>query len=87
MVDKDTTLKATERTLEQGKALVRAIEALEIIEPSGPIETAITWLLLKAHRSRLRAIVAAAPAWVSEEIVSACQSIADDRPAVWLSEN
>jgi len=28
----------TERILEQGKALARPIEALETIEPTGPIE-------------------------------------------------
>ncbi len=28
----------TERILEQGKALVRAIEALETIKPSGPLQ-------------------------------------------------
>lgn len=31
-------MKATERTLEQGKALVRAIEALETCELTDPIE-------------------------------------------------
>jgi len=87
VADKDTTLKATERTIEQGKALVRAIEALETIEPSGPIETAITWLLLKAYRRRLRAMVATAPAWVSEEILSASERIGDDRVVLWMSEN
>ena len=86
-MDKDTTVKATERTLEQGKALVRAIEALETIEPSGPIESAITSLLLKAYRRRLRAMVATAPAWVSEEILSASQRIGDDRAVLWMSEN
>ena len=77
----------TERILEQGKALVRAIEALDTIDPTGPLEQAMVWLLLKAYRRRLRAIVGAAPAWVSEEILSASQKISADRPAVWLSEN
>ena len=80
-------METTDRMLQQGKALARTIDALETIEPSGPIESIITWLLLKAYRRRLRAIVAAVPACVSEEIVSAWQSIADDRAAVWLSEN
>jgi hypothetical protein len=35
----------------------------------------------------LRAIVAAAPEWVAEEILSASQQIDEGRPAVWLSEN
>jgi len=77
----------TDHILQQGKALVRAIEALETIEPTGPIESAITWLLLKAYRRRLRAMVATVPAWVSEEILSASERIGDDRAVLWLSEN
>jgi len=77
----------TDRTLQQGKALVRAIEALETIEPTGPIESAITWLLLKAYRRRLRAMVGTAPAWVSEEILSASERIGDDRVVLWMSKN
>jgi hypothetical protein len=80
-------MNRTERILEQGQALVRAIEALEVIEPTGPLERAQVWLLLQAYRHRLRAIVAAAPAWLAEEILSASQEIESDRPAVWLSEN
>ena len=38
----------TERILGQGQALVHAIEALETIEPSGPVE----WLLLWFDCSR-----------------------------------
>ena len=48
----------TERIIEQGKALVRAIEALGTIEPTGPIEQALARLLLTAYKRRLRAIVA-----------------------------
>ena len=77
----------TERILQQGKALVRAIEALDTIDPTGPLEQVMVWFLLKAYRRRLRAIVGAAPTWVSEEILSASQRIGEDRPAVWLSEN
>lgn len=77
----------TERMLEQGKALVRAIEALETIEPTGPIERTMAALLLQTYRRRLRAIVTSAPTWVSEEILSASQEIDDQRSAVWLSEN
>ena len=76
-----------ERILEQGKALVRAIETLETIQPTGPFERAITWLRLQACRRRLRAIVELAPARLAEEILSASQRIGDDRPAVWLGEN
>lgn len=77
----------TRRILQQGEALVRAIEAVDIIQPRGPIERTMAALLLRTHRRRLRAIVVSAPTWVSEEILSASQEIDDQRPAVWLSDN
>ena len=77
----------TDRIIAQGKALVRAIEALGTIEPSGPFERAIAGLLLAAYKRRLRGIVEVVPAWVSEEIMNASQRIGDDRVAVWMSEN
>jgi hypothetical protein len=80
-------VKNTERILQQGKALVGAIEALDTIEPTGPIERVQAWFLIKAYKRRLRAIVAAAPEWVAEEILSASQHIDERRPAVWLSDN
>jgi hypothetical protein len=52
-------MNRTQRILEQGKAPVRAIEALETIEPTGPIEPVQAWFLLQAYRRRLRAIVEA----------------------------
>lgn len=61
--------------LEQGKALVRAIEALATIKPSGATERAIASLLLRVYKRRLRGIVAVAPSWMSEEILSASQRI------------
>ena len=78
---------ATDRILHQGKALVRAIEALGTIEPTGPFERTLARLLQSAYKRRLRAIVAAVPAWVSEEILSASEHIADKRAALWMSEN
>jgi NAD(P)-dependent dehydrogenase (short-subunit alcohol dehydrogenase family) len=78
-VETGKEVTATERILRQGKALVRGIEALESIEASGPIERTMAALLLQAYRRRLRAIVASAPTWVSEEILSA------DRPAGGLT--
>jgi hypothetical protein len=75
-------MSRTNRILQQGKALVRAIEALETIEATGPIEKAIVWLLLQAYRRRLKAIVAVAPSWVGEADLSASQRIGDDRPVV-----
>jgi len=78
-------MNPTEQILEQDKALVRAIEALETIEPSAPIEQAMVSLLLQTYRCRLRGIVATAPAWVAEKILSASQRIGNDELAVWLS--
>ena len=80
-------MNATEKALEQGQALVRAIEALETIEPTGPIERTQAWFVMQAYRRRLLAIVGVGPAWLAEEILSASQRIGDDWPAVWLSEN
>lgn len=80
-------MDTTEKILQQGQALVRAIEALETIDHTGPIERAIVWFLLEAYRHRLRAIVASAPDWVVEQILSASQHIADDRPVLWMSDN
>jgi hypothetical protein len=73
----------TDRILRQG----RALEGLSEIEPSGPIERFIAGLLLAAYKRRLRGIVEAAPAWVTEEILSASERIGDDRVALWMSEN
>jgi hypothetical protein len=56
----------TERLLQQGKALVRAIEALDTIEPTGPIERVQAWFLIQAYKRRRRAIVAAARARQAE---------------------
>jgi hypothetical protein len=80
-------MNRTEKIVEQGQALVRAIEALETIEPTGPIERVQVWFLLQAYRRRLRGIVELAPTWLAEEILSASQRIGSDRAAVWLSEN
>jgi hypothetical protein len=60
----------TDRILRQGHALVRAIEALGTIQPSGPFERALARLLMAATKRRLRGIVPPAPAWVSNDQVS-----------------
>jgi hypothetical protein len=44
-------MTVTERVLEQGKARVRAIEALETIQATGALERAMVWLLVRACRS------------------------------------
>ncbi len=77
----------TETILEQGKALVRAIEALGTIEPSGWFERMLAGILMAVYKQRLRGIVETAPAWVGEQILSASQHVGEDRPAVWMSEN
>ena len=46
----------------EGKAPVRAIEALGTIQPSGPFERAPARLLMAAYERRLRGVVALAPA-------------------------
>ena len=79
--------KLTNRTIRQGRALVRAIEALGVITPTGPFERAIAGLLLVAYRRRLRAIVSTAPDWVGEKTLTASERIEDGRPAVWMSKN
>jgi hypothetical protein len=67
--------------------LVRAIEALGTIEPSGPFERALARLLIAAYKRRLRAIVKVVPTWVSEEIPSASERIGDDRAVLGMSKN
>lgn len=80
-------MNVTERILEQGQALVRAIEALETIEPTRPIERVQAWFLLQAYHRRLRGIIEAAPSWMGEEVLIASQGIEDDGPAVQFSDN
>ncbi len=75
----EPNLELTNRILAQGKALVRAIEALEAIEPSGWFERVIAGLLLSAYKRRLCGIVEVAPEWMAEEILSASQHTGGDR--------
>jgi len=77
----------TDRILCQGCPHVRAIEALGTIEPTGPFERALLRLLMAAYKRRLRAIVKAAPAWASQEILSASERIGDERAVLWFGEN
>jgi hypothetical protein len=60
----------TDRIILQGRALVRAIEALGTIQPTGLFERALARLLMAAYKRRLRAIVKVVPTWVSEEMLS-----------------
>ena len=77
----------TDQIIAQGRALVRAIEAMDIITPTSRFERWQTRLLRAAHRYRLRGLIQAAPAWVAEEILSASEHIGEDRAAVWMSWN
>ena len=63
MTDPDSTTRA----ITQGQALVRAIEAMGTIEPSGLFERTIAGLLLAGHKRRVRAIIGLVPAWAGEE--------------------
>mgnify|MGYP001037837288 CR=1 FL=1 len=73
--------------IQQGRALVHAIEALGTIGPSGLFERLIADLLLAAYKRRLRRIVEAVPAWMAERVLSASQRIDDKRMVLWMSDN
>ena len=73
--------------IQQGRALVRAIEALGTIEPTGWFERLIAGLQLAAYKRRLRATVEVSPEWVVERILSASERIGDRRMALWMSDN
>ena len=75
----------TGRIIRQGRALVRAIEGISEIEPTGPVERFITWLLT-SYKQRLRAIVAGAPNWMIAEILSVGRRERDGS-VVWISKN
>jgi hypothetical protein len=45
-----TNPELTDRILRQGRALVRAIEALGTIQPTGPFERALARLLMAAYK-------------------------------------
>ena len=85
-----TNLKANEtadRIIRQGRALVKAIEGLSEVDPGGPIERLMIRMLLDSYKQRLRALIGALPAWAVEKILSAGESVGDDRAAVWVSRN
>jgi len=70
-------LNSTDQIIAQGRALVRAIEALNVIEPSDYFEGHIAELLAAAYERRLEEILAAAPTWVGEKILSARSRCSD----------
>ena len=67
--------EVAEHLIEEGCALVQAIEGLRVIEPSGWFERAISSLLLAAYRRRLKMIIATAPPWVVGRILSAVEGV------------
>ena len=81
--DTVANLELADHIVSQGRALVRAIEVLETIEPSAGFERAIARLLLAAYKRRLRAIIGTAPAWVGNRILEASESIPDPRAALF----
>jgi hypothetical protein len=76
-----TDLDPTDRLITQGRALVRAIEALETIERF------VADPLLAVYKRRLRGLVEDAPGWVVERIVGASEGVGDDRMVLWMSDN
>jgi hypothetical protein len=53
----------------KNQGVVRAIEGISEIDPTGPIERFMVRLLLYSYKQRLRAIVAAVPTEKSEGIL------------------
>lgn len=65
------SLEFTDHTIVHGRALVRAIEALGIVEFSDPFERAVAELFQAAYKRRLMEILEAAPSWTIEKILGA----------------
>ena len=68
-------IDGTAKVITQGQALVRAIEAMGTIEPSGLFERAIAGLLLAGYKRRLKAIIGLVPAWAGERILRASMRV------------
>jgi len=60
----------TDPTVDCGRALVRAIEPLGIVELSDPFERAVAELFQEAYKRRLMDILDTAPSCVADEILS-----------------
>jgi hypothetical protein len=58
------------RVISQGRALVRAIEVLQELEPSGWFERALACLLLAGYRRRLERILEEVPDWTKKAITA-----------------
>ena len=75
-----TSETTTDRAIAQGRALVRAIEALGEVEPSSWFER----LLLAGYRRRLRGIIDAVPDWAKATILGV--SAGDKSAVLWGDE-
>jgi hypothetical protein len=78
----------TDQIIAQGRALVRAIEAMDVITPTGRFERWQTRLLQTAYRYRLRGPIKTAPTCVAGQIPSASEyiGVVDDEtilPSGW----
>jgi hypothetical protein len=62
----------------EGRALVRAIAAMDTSAPTDHFECWRTRLLQVEYRHRLREILRVVPTWVAEEILSASEYIGED---------
>jgi hypothetical protein len=82
-----TDAELVNRIIRQGRALVKAIEGLSEVDPTGPIERLMIRMLLDSYKQRLQALTAALPAWAVEKILSASERVGDDRAALWMSRN
>jgi hypothetical protein len=82
-----TDAEHVNRIIRQGRALVKAIEGLSEVDPTGPIERLMIRMLLDSYKQRLEALIAALPAWAVERILSASERVGDDRAALWMSRN
>ena len=63
------------RVITQGRALVRAIEDPETIEPSAWLERFLAHVLRAPYKRRPRAIVGAATTWMGDRILGASADI------------
>ncbi len=63
----------------EGRALVRAIAAMNASAPTGHLARRKTRLLQVEYRHRLREIIRVAPAWIAEEILGTAELVGDDK--------
>lgn len=79
--------EATSRIVEQGRALIRAVEALEVIEPTGWFERAIVRLLVAAYERRLEVVFTSMPEWVVAKILDASKDFEEGKYVARISNN